>query len=190
MRTWSESFTAAVVVTGPDQGLELDVTACRHHFTVATRAGGLRHLIFTDMGSDELSQKLSSLGLEPALMGRYALMDSALPEPSEQEASRGLLVGFTDCRSTEEYDAFNHWYDGTHGADVLRSGIYWSACRFRLQAGDAPEFLACYESTRPGPEALRALMAHYEDHPSPVDPICTIRHVWPFDRHDEQSPME
>ena len=185
MSGWPESLTLVIVELPEGTTLSTGVLSCVHHFSVPMRSGSTRHLVLTSSESREVEGWISSLGHKPRIVGAYKAMDTSLPKPPAGKRSKGLLIGLTDSRSTEEYEAFNRWYDGTHAADVLASGFYWSAARFRRVDSDAqgiPEFLAMYESENPGGESLRALMKHYESHPSPGDEICLVRHVWAFDR--------
>ena len=182
MNTWREELTAAVVVTERPEALVTDALDAVQHFRVPTRKGHWRHFVLTATDMGEAGDILLGDALGPSLLGRYRRMAHQLPAQEPPPSSRGLLVGLTDPRSPEEYEGFNRWYDTVHAADVLKSGLYWRAHRYELMVGDAPTFLACYESSRPGVAALDALMAHYKNQPSPVDPICLVRHVWPFER--------
>lgn len=106
----------------------------------------------------------------------------------------GLMVGLTDCVDPAELDEFQQWYDQVHAAEALAPGIFATARRYRrvgeprspgpaaLHTLPAPEFLALYESRRPGAEAVAELMTPEHRPPSPLHPSCRVRAVWAFDR--------
>lgn len=116
----------------------------------------------------------------------------ALPQTDADFA--GLMVGLTDCVEPTQLDEFQHWYDQVHAAEALAPRIFQTARRYRrigephftgdtrLHASPAPEFLALYESRRPGPEAVAELMTPAHRPPSPLHPSCRVRAVWAFDR--------
>ena len=184
--SWLRELTAVIVVTDRAVDLAVDGLEEVRRFELLTRKGQCRHLVLTATELAVAGERLLSQSIGPSLIGRYERRAQQLPEQAEPASSPGLLLGLTDCRSTEDYDGFNQWYDTVHAADVLKSGFYWRAHRYERVAGEAPDFLACYESSQSGAEALKALMAHYEHNPSPVDPICVVRHVWPFERGGAQ----
>ncbi|MCA9627501.1 MAG: hypothetical protein KC766_07540 [Myxococcales bacterium] len=110
----------------------------------------------------------------------------------------GLMVGLTDCVDPSALEAFQTWYDQVHAAEALAPGIFSTGHRYRRlgpgvprrlpaepatpHALAAPEFLALYESERPGTEAVAELVKPENRPPSALHPSCRIRGFWAFDR--------
>lgn len=104
------------------------------------------------------------------------------PEPGQ---AAGLMLGLTDCKTPTELESFQRWYDDVHAAEALAPGIFSTARRYQRQGKlpGSPEFLALYESSQPGPEALRQLMLPANKPPTPLHEACLLRAVWSFTQH-------
>lgn len=137
-----------------------------------------------DAQSMEQRLEYSHAGWTASFLGIYLPLNEQA-EPPLESARAGLMVGLTDCRSQEDQLAFNTWYREVHAADVLRAGFHERAYRYRqLQPSttpQAPEYCALYETRDTGFAAFKALMYHYREHPSAVEPFCLVRNVWALD---------
>ncbi len=60
-------------------------------------------------------------------------------------SSKGMLVIFTDIPAAEE-DEFNRWYDREHTEERVAIPGFVRARRWVIESGDAPKYLALYET--------------------------------------------
>jgi hypothetical protein len=82
-----------------------------------------------------------------------------LGSPTSTRATRGLLVGATDCGDDAALATFHDFYDRVHAREVVDSGLYWRARRFERVAPHVgePRFFALYDTDGDEPETYRAL---------------------------------
>ncbi|MGE0320955.1 MAG: hypothetical protein AB7K71_21470 [Polyangiaceae bacterium] len=143
---------------------------------------------------DHFTPVLGERSLVTHCIGPYEPTGGLTPPRRDAEFA-GLMVGLTDCIEPNELSAFQSWYDDVHAAEALAPGIFETARRYRRthtvrtfaaetppHTLTAPEFLALYESRRPGAEAVAELMLPAHRPPSPLHPSCRVRAVWAFDR--------
>ena len=103
-----------------------------------------------------------------------------LPVATEEQASRGLLVGATDCGDPSRIDEFHDFYDRVHAREVLDTRLYWRGRRFERIAGDAtlPRFFALYDAVSPEPDTFRELQSRPMTRVWPD--VFLVRNVWTF----------
>ena len=82
------------------------------------------------------------------------------PAPPNGKVTTGVLVVTSNCKDPDKEDEFNRWYDDVHIPDVLGTGHFYTASRFRIANSDtAPaKFLAVYETADADPLAAPAGM--------------------------------
>ncbi|MFI5297021.1 MAG: hypothetical protein ACHREM_02900 [Polyangiales bacterium] len=83
----------------------------------------------------------------------------ALPVASTLLASRGLLVGITDCGDATRLEEFHEFYDRVHAREVLDTGLYWRCRRLERDGAEATisRFFALYDTEGAEPETYRQL---------------------------------
>jgi hypothetical protein len=69
--------------------------------------------------------------------------------------SKAVLLVYSNCPAGREQE-FDHWYDTIHLPDMLDTGVFTSAQRFRL-SGPGPKNI-----TRTGEEAVAQYLVIYE----------------------------
>ena len=82
------------------------------------------------------------------------------PAPANGNVTTGVLVVTSNCKDPGQEDEFNRWYDQVHIPDVLGTGHFYTASRFRNVNPDAgaAKFLAVYETADADPLAATAGM--------------------------------
>lgn len=70
--------------------------------------------------------------------------------------TRGILVVMTDCSDPARTEEFDRWYDEVHIPEVIGTGCYWSAMRYRSidPPSQDPRYLALYETEDDGVETV------------------------------------
>ena len=63
----------------------------------------------------------------------------------EGKATKGVMVSLTSPNGPEFEDAFNEWYDTVHVPDILGTGLFEKALRYKAAVADVPQYLAVYE---------------------------------------------
>ncbi len=84
----------------------------------------------------------------------------AEPAPAGGKITTGVLVVLANCKDPAQEDEFNRWYDEVHIPDVLGTGHFYTASRFRNATADAgpAKYLAIYETADADPMAAQAGM--------------------------------
>ena len=98
------------------------------------------------------------------ILGPY-LPTGSLPAPRPGTA-RGLLVGLVDRGDVAEAE-LERFYDDVHAREVIESGLYLGARRFRASDGASPRFVTLYETEGEEPATFRALIARGDATPMP-----------------------
>ena len=63
----------------------------------------------------------------------------------EGKATKGVMVSLTAPNGPEFENAFNEWYDNIHVPDILATGLFDRALRYKAATPDVPQYLAVYE---------------------------------------------
>ena len=100
--------------------------------------------------------------LELVLRAQYEWLPPEFRGDRSNRAVQGLLVVLTDRRADVPDDEFNDWYANTHVPELLGTGMYHTANRYRLVASEpeAPEYAAIYETERDAAAAADALLEY------------------------------
>jgi hypothetical protein len=98
------------------------------------------------------------------ILGPYAPTGS-LPTPREG-AARGLLLGLVDPGEVTDAE-LERFYDEVHAREVIDSGLYLGARRFRAVTGASPRFVTLYETEGEEPATLRAFVVRGGTTPMP-----------------------
>lgn len=103
----------------------------------------------------------ASLGSEYASTGFHQCRSSkTLVGDTDAKATRGLLVGATDCGDLDRLAEFHAFYDGVHAREVIDTGLYWRCRRVERigeDDGATPRFFALYDTDGEEPATYRAL---------------------------------
>jgi hypothetical protein len=124
--------------------------------------------------------QLSDAGTRLRNTARYRLRN-VMPGSAESSEATGVLVGITDCSDDARLDEFNHWYDESHAADVIRSGKYQRGRRFEGIESPLGSFLALYETSGTEPETFKSYLAWPERDRSRCE-VFVVRQVFTLRR--------
>ena len=61
------------------------------------------------------------------------------------KATNGIMISLTTPNGPEVEGAFNQWYDEIHIPDILGTGLFNRALRYKAATPDAPQYMALYE---------------------------------------------
>ena len=109
--------------------------------------------------------------LELVLRIQYERVGPELRSDRSDRAVQGLLVVLTDPLPDVPDDEFNDWYANTHVPELLGTGMYHTANRYRLVASDpeAPRYAAIYKTELDATTAADALLEYrgkWTQHPT------------------------
>ena len=102
------------------------------------------------------------LALDLVLRAQYERVGPEFRSDRSARPVQGILVVLTDPRPGVPDDEFNDWYAGTHVPELLGTGKYHTANRYRLVASEpeAPRYAAIYETELDAATAADALLEY------------------------------
>ncbi len=100
--------------------------------------------------------------LDLVLRAQYERVGPEFRSDRSDRPVQGILVVLTDPRPDVPDDEFNDWYANTHVPELLGTGMYHTANRYRLVASEpeAPRYAAIYETELDAATAADALLEY------------------------------
>lgn len=149
----------------------------RYQNVAEANSGQAKYLaIHESKGSDQTSvyqdatqtwERLATEGLiHPALelvmRAQYERVGPEFRSDRSDRAVQGILVVLTDPRPDVPDADFNDWYASTHVPELLGTGMYHTANRYRLVASEpeAPRYAVIYQTERDAATAADALLEY------------------------------
>lgn len=101
-------------------------------------------------------------GFDMLLLAQYERIEPEFRSPRSGKPIQGILVVLSNCRSGVREEDFNDWYNSIHIPELLGTGFYHTANRYRLVVSepDAPRYATIYETEQEATSAANALLAY------------------------------